>query len=166
MIVLYSIHIQNVLRLENERPMKIKTSIKISITSGIHIFHAVSMLSVNWSNPTVYSTVSVTLGFQCQGQNFPGIVSSMLWCMTAMIQGIFWVFILWHRTVEFCLQLLCLHGGPIAGSNPGSGSDPSSGDALTCVYTVITFTEQTPQLGQIGSELGVYITKFCALATV
>ena len=65
------------------------------------------------------------------------------------------------------LRLLpCLHGDPIAGSNPGSGSDPSSGVALTRVYTVITFTEQTPQLGQIGSELGVYITKFRALATV
>ena len=60
----------------------------------------------------------------------------------------------------------CLHGDPIAGSNPGSGSDPSAGVALTRVYTVITFTEQTPQLGQIGSELGVYITKFRALAAV
>ena len=59
----------------------------------------------------------------------------------------------------------CLHGDPIAGSNPGGGSDPSSGVALTRVYTVIPFTEQTLQLGQIGRELGVYITKFRALAT-
>ena len=69
-------------------------------------------------------------------------------------------------TVTALSHLPCLHGDPIAGSNPGSGSDPSSGVALTRVYTVITFTEQTPQLGQIGSELGVYITKFRALATV
>ena len=67
---------------------------------------------------------------------------------------------------HFVTLLPCLHCDPIAGSNPGSGSDPSSGVALTRVYTVITFTEQTPQLGQIGSELGVYITKFRALATV
>ena len=60
--------------------------------------------------------------------------------------------------------LPCLHGDPIAGSNPDAGSDPSSGVALTRVYTVIPFTEQTPQLGQIGHELGVYITKFRALA--
>ena len=45
---------------------------------------------------------------------------------------------------------------PIAGSNPGGGSVPSSGVALTRVYTVIPFKEQTPQLGQIGRELGVY----------
>ena len=61
-------------------------------------------------------------------------------------------------------QIPRLHGDPIAGSNPGGGSDPSSGIALTRIYTVIPFTEQTPQLGQIGRELGVYITKFRALA--
>ena len=61
------------------------------------------------------------------------------------------------------IQLPRLHGDPIAGSNPEGGSDPSSGVALTRVYTVIPFTEQTPQLGQIGCELGVYITK-CRLA--
>ena len=54
-------------------------------------------------------------------------------------------------------QIPCLHGDPIAGSNPDAGSDPSSGVALTRVYTVIPFTEQTPQLGQIGYELDVYI---------